>query len=153
MPILQLSFIDHLQRKNNRKKFTIWYNSKYGIKFQRKTIIYIYNTYSWNHKTKVYFLWNTDIPCIFPHDFEVHLHFQNFQTFFKTTQHQKKKSFTNSLMTNIKRMGLTSKMFPTTHGSSSSYPKFLHLISFPHFYLQSQPTNSPLKIIFNIFLN
>ncbi len=127
---------------------------KYETKFQRKTIInHKKNTYSWNHRKEVYLFWNTYIPCIFPHTFDVHIDFQNFQTSFKTPQHQKKNSFPNSLMTNIKRMGLTSKMFPSTHGSSSSYPIFLHLISFPHFYLQTQPTNSPLKIIFDIFLN
>jgi hypothetical protein len=154
LPILQLSFIDHLQRECNRKKVTIWHNSnmKQNSK-EKQSSIYTRKIHILETKKKVYILWNTYIPCIFPHAFEVHLDFQNFQTFFKTPQHQKKNSFPNSLMTNIKKMCLTSKMFPTTHGSSSSYPKFLHLILFPRFYLQSQPTNSPFKIIFNILLN
>jgi hypothetical protein len=120
---------------------------------RKQSYIYKKNAYSWNHKKKVYILWNTYIPCIFPHPFEIHLDFQFFQSSFKTPQHQKKISFPNSFVTNIKKMGLNPKMFPTTHGSSPSYFNFFTLFCFLIFYLQSQPTNSPLKIIFNIFLN
>jgi len=69
--------------------------------------LYIYkkNTYSWNHKKEIYLLWNTYNPCIFPHMFEIHLGFQKKLSSFKIPQHQKKISFPNSFMTNIKKKG------------------------------------------------
>jgi hypothetical protein len=142
--------------KNKIKSYNI-VQLKYETKFQRKTIIYIYIYIRKTHilettKRKSTFF-GTHIPSIFPHSLEIHLDFQNFQTSFKTPQHQKKISFPNSFMTHIKEKGLNPTMFPTIHGSSSSYSKFIHLTLFPHFYIQSQPTNSLLKTIFNIFLN
>jgi hypothetical protein len=87
------------------KKVTICYNSNMKQNSKEKNHLYILEKYIFlkSQKENLFSLEHIYIPCIFPHTFEVHLDFQFFQTPFKTPRHQKKISFPNSFMTNIKK--------------------------------------------------
>jgi hypothetical protein len=142
-------------KKKEKKGYNI-VQLKYETKFQRKTIIYIYkkNTYSWNHKIKkksTFF--GAHISLVFFHTCLKYILISKFSNFFQNPTTSKENLLFEFFYDKHKKNGSNPQDVPTTHGSSSSYFKFLHLILFPHFYLQSQPTNSPFKIIFNIFLN